>query len=105
MEFFFRYLQNAKKQSSLTHDRPMSPLETAVYWVEFVCRHKGAGHLRVAGTDLPWYKYFLVDVILFLLFGVLSILFVFYTVCKKIVLIFKRSETNIGNKKQKIKKN
>jgi hypothetical protein len=40
-------------------------LDTAVYWVEYVIRHGGAPHLRVAGLDLPWYKYLLLDVIAF----------------------------------------
>lgn len=30
-------------------DRPMAPLDTAVYWTEYVIRHKGARHLRSAG--------------------------------------------------------
>lgn len=101
---FSRYLRKAKKQSDLTHDRPMSPLQTAVYWVEFVCRHKDAGHLRVAGTDLPWYKYNLVDVILFLHLGIAFMLFIFYIACKKITHIFKMKSNITRNQKQKEKK-
>ena len=59
----FRYKENAKRRSDLFHDRPVSPLDTAVYWVEYVIKHRGAPHLRVAGVDLPWYQYLLLDVI------------------------------------------
>jgi hypothetical protein len=60
-----KYLLNAKKRSEFFHDRLVAPLDTAVYWVEYVIRHGGAPHLRVAGLDLPWYKYLLLDVIAF----------------------------------------
>ncbi|KAJ3631053.1 hypothetical protein MTP99_012208 [Tenebrio molitor] len=60
-----KYLSNAKKRSEFFHDRLVAPLDTAVYWVEYVIRHGGAPHLRVAGLDLPWYKYLLLDVIAF----------------------------------------
>lgn len=48
-------------------DRERKPIDTAVYWTEYVIRHRGAPHLRVAGLDLPWYKYYLLDVYLTLL--------------------------------------
>jgi hypothetical protein len=83
-----KYLENAKKRSKLFHDREVSPMDTAVYWVEYVIRHRGAPHLRVAGLDLPWYKYFLLDVIAFIGLTCCSLLFVtryiFKTICKKI---------------------
>lgn len=59
----FRYSERMKKLSQLFHDRPMSPVDTAVYWVEYVIRHKGAHHLRTAGSKMPWYQYYLLDVI------------------------------------------
>ncbi|XP_050293077.1 UDP-glycosyltransferase UGT5-like [Anthonomus grandis grandis] len=58
-----KYLKNAKIRSKLYHDRTMKPMDTAVYWIEYVIRHRGATHLRVAGIRLPWYKYFMVDVL------------------------------------------
>ncbi|KAJ3642479.1 hypothetical protein Zmor_025262 [Zophobas morio] len=79
-----KYAKNAKKRSEIFHDRLVGPIETAVYWVEYVIRHRGAPHLKVAGVDLPWYKYMLLDVI-----GVIFIALVFssylvYKVTKKI---------------------
>jgi hypothetical protein len=79
-----KYTKNAKSRSKLFHDRLVSPLDTAIYWVEYVIRHGGAPHLRVGGLDLPWYQYFLLDVILVVSVATLVVLFVLYRSIKKI---------------------
>ncbi|XP_032905977.1 UDP-glucuronosyltransferase 2C1-like [Amblyraja radiata] len=61
------YGDNMKRLSALHRDQPESPLERAVFWVEYVARHKGAGHLRSESHRLPWYAYYCVDVMIFLL--------------------------------------
>ncbi|PSN48144.1 UDP-glucuronosyltransferase 1-7 [Blattella germanica] len=38
-------------------------METAVFWTEYVIRHKGAPHMRSAAINLTWYQYYLLDVI------------------------------------------
>ncbi|KAJ9582651.1 hypothetical protein L9F63_023006, partial [Diploptera punctata] len=58
-----RYKENAKRLSNLFRDRPHTPLETAIFWTEYVIRHKGAPHLRSAAADLPLYQYLLLDVV------------------------------------------
>lgn len=70
-----KYTENVKQRSKIFHDRPMTPMQTAVYWVEYVIRHNGAPHLRVAGAKLPWYKFFMIDVLAVLLAIILAILF------------------------------
>ncbi|CAG7832969.1 unnamed protein product, partial [Allacma fusca] len=35
-----KYAKNMKVMSEIFRDRPMSPIETAVYWTEFVLRHE-----------------------------------------------------------------
>ncbi|XP_018579881.1 UDP-glucuronosyltransferase 2B7-like [Anoplophora glabripennis] len=80
-----RYRDNAKMRSNLMHDRPVKPMDLAVYWTEFVIKHKGAPHLRVAGVDLPWYKYLLLDVISFTLLCIISLLVIIYMVIKRIL--------------------
>ncbi|XP_038948509.1 UDP-glucuronosyltransferase 2B17 [Rattus norvegicus] len=61
------YKKNAVWLSTIHHDQPMKPLDKAVFWIEFVMRHKGAKHLRPLGHNLPWYQYHSLDVIGFLL--------------------------------------
>ncbi|CAG9854539.1 unnamed protein product [Phyllotreta striolata] len=86
-----KYMNNAKRRSVLFHDRPMKPIDTMVYWTEYVARHRGAPHLRVAGLDLPWYKYFLVDVIV--IFVLLPITFL-YLICKRLCCTRKDKRKN-----------
>lgn len=51
------------KLSAVHKDRPVEPLDLAVFWTEFVMRHKGADHLRPAAHDLNWIQYHSLDVI------------------------------------------
>lgn len=44
-------------------DRPLNPLDTAVYWVEYVLRHAGAPHLQSAAVHLSWFQRSLLDVV------------------------------------------
>ncbi|XP_063096757.1 UDP-glucuronosyltransferase 2B17-like isoform X1 [Cavia porcellus] len=61
------YKHNAMRLSSIQRDQPMRPLDRAVFWIEFVMRHKGAKHLRPLAQNLTWYQYHSLDVIGFLL--------------------------------------
>ncbi|XP_005148672.2 UDP-glucuronosyltransferase 2A2 isoform X2 [Melopsittacus undulatus] len=60
------YKENALRLSKIHHDQPLKPLDRAVFWVEFVMRHKGAKHLRPAAHNLTWYQYYCLDVLAFL---------------------------------------
>ncbi|XP_069686780.1 UDP-glycosyltransferase UGT5-like [Periplaneta americana] len=57
------YKENMKKLLNRLNDQPDNPLDRAVWWVEYVIRHKGARHLRSAALNLTWYQYSLLDVI------------------------------------------
>jgi glucuronosyltransferase len=70
--YFSSYKENAMRLSRIHHDQPVKPLDRAVFWIEFVMRHKGAKHLRVAAHDLSWFQYHSLDVIGFLLACVAS---------------------------------
>ncbi|KAM4624196.1 UDP-glucuronosyltransferase 1-2-like [Polymixia lowei] len=61
------YRDSMGRLSNLHRDKPMHPLDTAFYWIEFVMRHKGATHLRTESYKMPWYSYHSLDVICFLL--------------------------------------
>ncbi|XP_049787775.1 UDP-glucosyltransferase 2-like [Schistocerca cancellata] len=65
------YRKRMKQLSQVFRDRPRPPLEEAVYWVEYVIRHRGAPHLRSAAVDLAWYQYLLLDVAALILATVL----------------------------------
>lgn len=80
-----RFTENAKRMSTIFHDRPMSALDTAVYWVEYVIRHKGAHHLRSEAVKLTWYQYLLLDVILFFIVISLLLIYICYFITKCIM--------------------
>uniref|UniRef100_A0A8C6EKF4 UDP-glucuronosyltransferase n=1 Tax=Microcebus murinus TaxID=30608 RepID=A0A8C6EKF4_MICMU len=90
------YKENAMKLSRIHHDQPMKPLDRAVFWIEFVMRHKGAKHLRVAAHDLPWFQYHSLDVLGFLLACVATAIFVITKCC----LCFCRMFATAGKKKK-----
>ncbi|XP_065199766.1 UDP-glucosyltransferase 2-like [Planococcus citri] len=62
-----KYRENIMKWSKIFKDRPMSPLDEAVYWTEYVIKHQGAPHLRTTAADMPLYQYLLLDVLVVLL--------------------------------------
>ncbi|XP_072477054.1 UDP-glucuronosyltransferase 2B31-like isoform X5 [Notamacropus eugenii] len=75
------YKENAMRLSRIHHDQPVKPLDRAVFWIEFVMRHKGAKHLRPASHDLTWYQYHSLDVIGFLLACVATVVFIAIKCC------------------------
>jgi glucuronosyltransferase len=80
-----RYRENAQRLSCIIRDQPLTPLEQAVYWTEYVIRHKGALHLRSSVLDLGWNQYFLLDVIAVLALAIVCILLILLLVCRVIL--------------------
>ncbi|XP_049943020.1 UDP-glycosyltransferase UGT5-like isoform X2 [Schistocerca serialis cubense] len=68
-----RYRERAQHLSRIFNDRPIHPLDEAVYWTEYVIRHRGAPHLRSAALDLSWFQYLLLDVVAALLLALLVV--------------------------------
>ncbi|XP_045329796.1 UDP-glucuronosyltransferase 2A3 isoform X3 [Leopardus geoffroyi] len=75
------YKENATRLSRIQHDQPVKPLDRAVFWIEFVMRHKGAKHLRPAAHDLTWFQYHSFDVIGFLLVCAATAIFLVTKCC------------------------
>ncbi|XP_034728989.1 LOW QUALITY PROTEIN: UDP-glucuronosyltransferase 2A1-like [Etheostoma cragini] len=76
------YKESVMQLSSIHHDRPMSPRDEAVFWIEYTMRNKGAKHLRVQAHELTWYQYHSLDVLAFLLTIVLFILLLLIKTCR-----------------------
>ncbi|NWW04869.1 UD2A1 glucuronosyltransferase, partial [Oreocharis arfaki] len=75
------YKENALKLSKIHHDQPVKPLDRAVFWIEFVMRHKGAKHLRPAAHNLTWYQYHSLDVLAFLFTCTAIVVFLLFKCC------------------------
>ncbi|XP_073696833.1 UDP-glucuronosyltransferase 2A1-like [Garra rufa] len=80
------YKENAMRLSRIHHDRPVKPLDEAVFWIEFVMRNKGAKHLRVEAHNLTWYQYHCLDVFAFLITILTVVLYVFFKMCKYLIM-------------------
>lgn len=91
---FGRYKESAKMRSNLLHDRPLKPLDTAVYWIEYVARNGRCEHFRSTALDLTWYQRSMFDIVVFLTAVTIILFLVFYYIIKKI----------LGPNKQKINK-
>ncbi len=72
--------------SRIHHDRPMKPLDEAVFWIEFVMRNKGAKHLRVEAHNLTWYQYHCLDVFAFLITILTVVLYAFFKIGKFFIM-------------------
>ncbi|XP_035997867.1 UDP-glucuronosyltransferase 2B19-like [Fundulus heteroclitus] len=89
------YKQNMIKLSQLHHDKPMKPIDSAVFWIEYVMRHRGAAHLRSEFYKLPWYAYHGLDVMAFCVTSVLLIISIIWVSCRSCINIL------IKNRKSK----
>ena len=74
----------------------MTPLETAVFWTEYVARHKGAPLLQSAAKKLGFLEFHNLDVILAILAVVLLPLVVLVVGVRK---LFKGSGPGVKVKK------
>ncbi|KAF9418805.1 hypothetical protein HW555_004472 [Spodoptera exigua] len=61
------YLKRAKELSRRFKDRPMSPLDTAMFWIEYVIRNKGAHHIKSPALNMSWITYNMLDVYAFVI--------------------------------------
>nr|XP_046249659.1 UDP-glucuronosyltransferase 2C1-like [Scatophagus argus]XP_046249660.1 UDP-glucuronosyltransferase 2C1-like [Scatophagus argus] len=76
------YRENMQMLSRLHRDQPMKPLDQAVFWIEYVMRHKGARHLQTQSNKMSWFVYNSVDVITALLTVVLFISFTCFSIVR-----------------------
>uniref|UniRef100_A0A8D8X770 UDP-glucuronosyltransferase n=1 Tax=Cacopsylla melanoneura TaxID=428564 RepID=A0A8D8X770_9HEMI len=98
------YKERAMLRSRLIKDYASSPLDTAVYWTEYVLQHGGASHLTPASKQLNWYQYYLLDVLAFIL-GLLILMWVILSAIVKTFIRKFSSNSSPSNKDLKIKKN
>lgn len=70
------YRENMQMLSHLHRDQPMKPLDQAVFWIEYVIRHKGARHLKAHSNNMSWFVYHSVDVIVTLFAVALLVTFI-----------------------------
>jgi len=65
----------------------MTPQQLIVYWTEYVLRHNGTELLKALGTDMPLYKYLMLDIIASATIIISVVFFMTYTMTKKICAV------------------
>ncbi|KAF7992648.1 hypothetical protein HCN44_004992 [Aphidius gifuensis] len=91
-----KYKNAAVFQSARFLDRPMSPIDTAIYWTEYAIRN-GQNSLRSPVVDMSWWQVNLLDVYLFIIILFLIILFTIiflFNMAWRIVLSTRKHDKN-----------
>lgn len=83
------YTENVQRMSRLYRDRPQPPLETAIYWIDYVIRYRGARHMQSATVHLNFIQRNSLDVMVMIVVGV-------YAIGKFIKFILKTKQTRIS---------
>jgi glucuronosyltransferase len=91
-----RYRAEVKAKADLYRDRPQDALTTAVFWVEYVMRHKGAAHMRSPLLDMNFFEQNSLDVLAFL--GL-----VVYIACKLMAIMVRFAWKLLRGKNKKTK--
>ncbi|XP_055841744.1 UDP-glycosyltransferase UGT5-like [Episyrphus balteatus] len=86
------YFDNIQKFANRFKDRPMTPRQTALYWIEYVLRHHGAAHLQSQALHLNWIQLLSLDVV-----GVF--VFSWFVSFKMIKIIYVKTKSKIKKEK------
>uniref|UniRef100_A0AAR5QDA9 UDP-glucuronosyltransferase n=1 Tax=Dendroctonus ponderosae TaxID=77166 RepID=A0AAR5QDA9_DENPD len=87
------YREKMQGLRRLMQDEPWTGIQKAVWWAEYVIRHKGTKHLKSPTVDIEWYKYLLFDVFAVLIGAPIAVL----------IIIIKLARNTTGKTKNKSK--
>ncbi|CAH1164481.1 unnamed protein product [Phaedon cochleariae] len=78
------YKQKISDARLILVDQPIRGVPKAVWWIEYIIRHKGARHMRSPAADMSYFEYFMMDVFLFLF---VCFFVIVYTVIKMLRIL------------------
>lgn len=94
------YYQNIREVSDIFRTNQNEPLDTAIWWIEYVIKYKGAPHLQSHAKNLHWFRYLQLDL-------VLAIFVILYVICDYFKKLFRyldskeqKTEKDLSNKKK-----
>ncbi|KAL2748506.1 UDP-glucosyltransferase 2-like [Vespula maculifrons] len=90
------YREAARKLAQQFLDRPLKPIDTASFWIEYIVKY-GKDALRSPAMDLNWWQVELLDVYAFLLFT--SIVIVYITIHLTLMFLNMISSKRLQQKK------
>lgn len=100
-----KYEKNIQKIANRLKDQPQTPMERAMFWVEYVLRHDGADFMKTSARYLNSYEYNNLDV-----YAVFAIIFAILIIAPVLVIrkifkfLFKSSHTVKSKSKKSVKK-
>ena len=90
----FSFKESATRISRLLSDRRRTSAQESADWIEYVLRHGGARHLRPEVFNIPWYQFYLLDVIAFLVAVVTVVVLILRLVCRCVCRVCSRKREN-----------
>lgn len=95
------YYENIQKVSEVFRTNQNPPLETAIWWIEYIVKFNGAPHLQSHSRFLSTFRYLSLDIF----FVIFSVFYLLYELVKKIydALKSKKDETK-SDEKEKVSK-
>lgn len=79
-----KYALKVKHLSTLYRDRPQTALETAIYWTEYVIRHRGAPHLQIPLVQMNFIQQNSLDVVAFFVLVIFCVYKIFKVLLQRI---------------------
>lgn len=92
------YYKNIQAISEIFRTNQNDPLETAIWWIEYVIKFKGAPHLQSPARNLPWFRYLQLDIV-FVIFGS------FYMIYDLLKNLFNKADAKKSETKKSATKN
>jgi glucuronosyltransferase len=82
------YKRNMKNLHDLVYDQPITSLEKAMFWIEYVIRHKGAKHLAFTAKTVPIHQTYCLDFIAIFIMLFISTTYVSWKILAKLFKSF-----------------
>lgn len=103
---YYSYKKNVELTSKRFLDRPQSPVDTAVWWTEYVLRQEDTSFMKPLGVNLSWYQIRLLDVWAFFATIIGVFLYITFKIAKFIIKSLFNGNSGKGHvNKKKVKKN
>ncbi|XP_064072838.1 UDP-glycosyltransferase UGT5-like [Vanessa tameamea] len=96
------YIDKAKEISQAFKDRPMTALDSAMFWIEYVIRNKGADYMKNPARNMSWVAYTMIDVYASILIFLIIIIATSVKVTRSILNVLCVHKTQVKNKKKRL---
>lgn len=97
------FRDKAREISRRFQDRPLNAIDTAMFWIEYVVRYKGAPFMKNPASRLNWVAYNMLDIYAFL-FGSFTIyVSIFFLILVAVKGLVNKNQSNKVSSKKKVK--